>query len=225
MTMRRGFTLVEMIVVILIMMLVMATLLPALAMMQKKADLYAANNVINVVHNVQRSYAMQFGHTGAIYGYTIRADNSTAPGIQPFVIWDGEIKPMSGVDVGKQLFWNSNRFVDITDNLRAVRDDAPAGVSPSTSGAGGARLWDSSVNANRDLNIAFVPRAGFATTSYSGPGVNINPSNDDPTALGALGVLGTEREVSFRLRSNRTGFRDHFVVRISKTGIISFYAP
>lgn len=220
---RAAFTLVEMIVVILIMMMVMATLLPALAMMQKKSDLYSANNVINVVHNVQRSYAMQFGWTGAIYGYTIRADNSSAPGIQPFVIYGGKIEPMSGVDVGKQLFWNSNRYVDITDNLRAVRADAPAGVSPNTSGATGARLWDGS--ANKDLNIAFVPRAGFATTTYSGPNVPISPSNSDTNALGALGVLGTEAPVSFRLRSTKTGYRDHYVVKISKTGIISFYAP
>ena len=219
--MKRGFTLVEMIVVIMIMMMVMATLLPALAMMQKKADLYSANNVINVVHNVQRSYAMQFGYTGAIYGYTIRSDNTTAPGIRPWVITyppaAGSIANMSGVDIGKQLFWNSSGWVDITDNLRAVRPDAVAGDPRSTSST--IRLVDPATpTVIQDMNIGFIPRAGFSVVNYSAPG------GDPPVAASeyALTKIGS---TSFRLRSTKSGYRDNYIVEISQTGIISFYAP
>jgi len=209
--MRRAFTLVEMLVVIMIMMMVMATLLPALAMMQKKADLYSANNVINVVHNVQRSYAMQFGFGGAVYGYTIRADNASAPGIQPWVISGGVVTRMTGVDVGKQMFWNSGGWVDITDNLRAVRSNALPGLNPNDNNA---RLWDGSTN--KDLCIGFVPRAGFATVAYTIPGT------DPPLSMG---LLGSEAGANFRLRSSKQGYRDAFVMEIYKTGILSAYAP
>ncbi len=204
--MRSAFTLVEMIVVIMIMMMVMATLLPALAMMQKKSDLYSANNVIRVVHNVQRSYAMQFGFSGAIYGYTIFANNSAPPGIRPWVDVGGTVTAMTGVDIGKQMFWNSGGFVDITDNLRAVRADAPVGVAPTDPNA---QLTDVP-GTPKDLSVAFVPRAGFATTAYGTP---------------ATGALGSVSGAVFRLRTNRTGYRDAFVCEISKTGIVSFYAP
>ncbi len=159
--MRQGFTLVEMLVVIMIMMMVMAMLLPALAMMQKKADLYSTENVIRLVHNTQRSYAMQVGlASGTIYGYTIRADRK---GIQP---WDGTPSTsMTSADIGKQMFWNggSPDYITFTDNFQPVSSTGAPGP-PASAPLG-------------DYSIAFVPGAGFAcvgttaalTTPWTGP--------------------------------------------------------
>lgn len=212
--MSRGFTLLEMLVVIMIMMTVMAMLLPAMAGMQKKADLNNAGNVIQVVHNTQRCYSLQYGFTGAIYGYTIRSDNSASPGIRPWVITGTSVTTMSAVDVGKQLRWNSGGFIDFTDKLRAVRFDAAPGIDPKINSAF-VRMVDASNNI-KDLNVAFVPRAGFATISFSSPGC------DPPTNIG---ILGSEAAGSFRLRSVLSGYRDEYIVDILKTGVLSIHAP
>ncbi len=107
--MRRGFALIEMIVVIAIIISVMAMLLPGIATFQKKSDLYATVNVIQVVHDTQIRNARQFGSAGLVYGYTIKGDRT---GIVPWV--DGT--PLTEADIGRQMFWNG-AYIEFTDNI------------------------------------------------------------------------------------------------------------
>jgi len=113
--MRRGFSLVEILVVISIMIMVMATLLPAIALWQKKSDLYATPNVIRAVHEAQYRNARQFGSAGLVYGYTIRGDRK---GVQPWVLLPGAatVTGLRPEDIGRQMFW-VNGYIEFTDNL------------------------------------------------------------------------------------------------------------
>lgn len=110
---QRGFTLVEMIVVMAVMMTLMAMLLPAVALHQKKTDLYATANVIQAVHDIQMRCARQFGSAGLVYGYTVRGDRT---GIDPWVRGlDGVVAAVDKGDIGRQMFWKNATTIEFVD--------------------------------------------------------------------------------------------------------------
>lgn len=131
--MRRGFALVEIIVVISIIIIIMAMLLPGIALVQKKTDLYATTNVLQTVHDTQVRNARQFGSAGLVYGYSIRSDKK---GVRPWVITSagGATTDMDAADIGRQMFWNGN-YIEFTDN-----------VEPSSASG---------------LDVSLEPRTGF----------------------------------------------------------------
>ena len=218
-TAHAGFTLIELLIVLMIMAMTMATIMPAITLMQRKEDVYGTANIIRTVHSIQRSNAIQFGYAGAIYGYTILSTNDPnlnglRPGVQAWVIPKGGARTsMTRADFGRQLPWfipsNPATFpvIEFTGQQLPVRIGAAAGFSPlltSTNLSGG------------DLHVGFVPRAGFASVA----------SGAFPSPLPPLfATIGGEARTEFSLRSVRKGFRDERVMVIEKTGVLGSRAP
>lgn len=187
--MSRGFTLVEMLVIIAIMMTVMAMLLPGIATMQKRTDRYATANVIQLVHATQIRNARQFGSAGLVYGYTIIGTGTWGSqlGIQPWVILPGGSPAtptsLTAEDVGGQLLW-SGSYIEFTDNI-----------------------WPKSATA---FSVSFEPRTGLA---YTGPAPENLTKVTDPTEVPNGGVfdLCSRRSpypTKFEMRISPTGVMD-----------------
>jgi len=251
--MRRGFTLIEMLMVVLIMTMVMATLLPAMAVIQKKADFYSTANVIRTVHNTQRGYAMQFGYTGIVFGYTIYASGL---GIQPWFIapptptvspitvvgyvsgsyvlsgsintpTGSTVRSMHPSDIGKSQFWQpSLPTLDCKAYIQFTDNLVPV---INTAPTGVIPTGATAVFPN-NYSVVFSPRSGFAVSRTLLADWNrMPPATPGPSfsaaspTMYAWGALAPSA-LQFRLRSTRAGYRDAYQIDITKTGVININA-
>lgn len=209
----RAFTLIEMIVVLAIMMTIMAMLLPGIAVMQRKSDLYATSNVLRNVHTIQMRNARQFGSAGLVYGYSLSygttlGSTKSADQIKPWIVmivppattatveYQTAVSNELKADIGKQMFWNGTA-IDFVDLVR------PAGKF----------IIDSTTTSPpSNLHIAFSPRHGFVQAFTS-----LSPATllSDISAPGA-----THQDVQIMLWSTKTQ-RATMRAHITKTGIIN----
>lgn len=230
----RAFTLIEMIVVLAIMMTVMAMLLPGIAVMQRKSDLYATSNVLRNVHTIQMRNARQFGSAGLIYGYTlIYSDGSTIPNpggsqcaglIKPWIIGAPLVAPITHpnqyyqnaptndlkADIGKQMFWSSAdpQAIEFVDLIR------PAGKVVITTPPSTPSTTTLTVGTNRYLHIGFSPRHGFVMAdagTVSTPNFTLSTISS-PSA--------DHQDVKLELWSTK-GKRATLIAHITSTGIIN----
>lgn len=209
----RAFTLIEMIVVVGIIMVVMAMLLPGVALMQRKTDLYATANVLQNVHAVQFRNARQFGSAGLVYGYTLMYTSTigsaqSAGYIKPWIVgapslYHDPVDNNLKADIGQQMFWTQQgttwmiEFVDLFRPAGQVQID---GVSTSLS-------------STRYLHVAFSPRHGFVMATLNGtadPGTTLADISS-PTAV--------HNDVEVDIWSTK-GKTARLFAHIAKTGII-----
>jgi hypothetical protein len=209
----KAFTLIEMIVVLAVMMTVMGMLLPGIATVQRKSDLYATSNVLQTVHAVQFRNARQFGSAGLVYGYTL--DYSTVSGtmrsagtIKPWIIGAASMYQNAVLndlksDIGKQMFWASTgdaiEFVDL------VRPAGKVTIAGSD---------ETPTSAKHYVNVGFSPRHGFvmAECSASGTPSFSMSAISDPEAVHTDVLLEL-----WSTKSKRATQRAH----ITSTGIIN----
>ena len=199
--MRGGFSLIEMIVVIAIIISVMAMLLPGIATYQKKTDLFATTNVLQTVHDTQVRNARQFGSAGLVYGYTIYGRTNVRKGVRPWVILPGGGSTQSDVppsDIGRSLFWNAN-YIEFTDTIEP-KDTA-------------------------DKEVWIEPRTGFVHVGLA-PQAGVTPG--DPLVVITSPLqhpnpppLPTPPPLSYVLRSKRLPYPDAFVVDLHPTGTMN----
>ncbi|MBN8527126.1 MAG: prepilin-type N-terminal cleavage/methylation domain-containing protein [Planctomycetes bacterium] len=221
----RAFTLIEMIVVVGIIMVVMAMLLPGVALMQRKTDLYATANVLQNVHAVQFRNARQFGSAGLVYGYTLMYTSDTpAPGavraagyIKPWIVgapslYNDPVDNNLKADIGQQMFWTQLspsmvwviEFVDLFRPAGQVKID-PDPTLPTT--------YSLSSGSSKYLHIAFSPRHGFVMASLDG-------SPDPSTTLASISnPTATHQSVEIDIWSTK-GKTARLYAHIAKTGII-----
>lgn len=217
----RGFTLIEMIVVLAIMMSVMAMLLPGIATMQRKTDLYATSNVLRNVHAIQFRNARQFGSAGLVYGYTVMytsgsgviSTSQSAGLVKPWIIgapstYYNAVSNDLHADIGKQMFWNgvdpaAIEFVDLYRPAGKVVIRTGAVDNPTTL----------TVGTTRYLHVGFSPRHGFVMADCSAsasPSFTLDQISDPE---------GVHNQVNFDLWSMKSK-RAALQVHISNTGII-----
>jgi type II secretory pathway pseudopilin PulG len=209
---RSAFTLIEMIVILAIMMTVMAMLLPGIALMQRKSDIYSTSNVLQSVHAIQFRNARQFGSAGLVYGYTLNfstvlsGSTRSANFIQPWIIINGVVTynaPGNDLkaDIGKQMFWNGTS-IEFVDLLRPAGTVLIDGVDKTPTAAASY------------INIGFSPRHGFVMAgreSSGTPTFNLAMISD-PTEV--------HQDVEMQLWSTKSK-RPSLNVRITSTGIIN----
>lgn len=199
--MRRGFSLVEMIVVIAIVISLMAMLLPGIALYQKKSDLYATANVLQVVHDTQVRNARQFGSAGLVYGYTVYGRANVRKGVRPWVILSGGGSTKSDVppsDIGRSLFWNAN-YIEFTDLIEPKDTaDKEVWIEPRTG----------------FVHVGLAPQAGVTAGD---PLVVITSPLQHPNPP----PLPTPPPLSYVLRSKRPPHPDAFVVDLHPTGTMN----
>jgi len=209
---RSAFTLIEMIVVLAVMMTVMAMLLPGIALMQRKSDIYSTSNVLQAVHAIQFRNARQFGSAGLVYGYTLNysavlvGSSRSAGLIQPWIMINGVVSYHSvpgndlKADIGKQMFWNGTS-IEFVDLLR------PAGMVLIN---GADRTPTSGASY---VNIGFSPRHGFVMAERSStatPGFDLAAISNPAEA---------HQGVDLQLWSTKSK-RPSLKARITSTGII-----
>jgi prepilin-type N-terminal cleavage/methylation domain-containing protein len=189
--MRHGFTLVEMLVVLLVMILALGALMPGTSMLQKQSDLYSTANVLSVVHGAQQRCARQFGSAGMIYGYTIifSSDTFDASGalqyktstnVVPWIVvgdtsasYKTNASPGYDLqsDIGKQQIWDTGssppNTIIFPEKSRRPARSVTIGTSDSGSlptGGGAARRY---------LHVALMPRTGLMYAKLTD---NVNPT-------------------------------------------------
>lgn len=218
----RAFTLIEMIVVVGIIMVVMAMLLPGVALMQRKTDLYATANVLQNVHAVQFRNARQFGSAGLVYGYTLMYTSDTpTPGavraaglIKPWIVgapslYHDPVDNNLKADIGQQMFWTqlppaqgSTWVIELVDLFRPagqVKIDGSATSLPASS--------------TRYLHVAFSPRHGFVMADLS---LSADPST---TLADISSPTAAHNAVEIDIWSTK-GKTARLFAHIAKTGII-----
>jgi type II secretory pathway pseudopilin PulG len=214
---RSAFTLIEMIVVLAVMMTVMAMLLPGIALMQRKSDIYSTSNVLQAVHAIQFRNARQFGSAGLVYGYTLmytsdiaNPNGSRCAGlIKPWIIGAADIYQNTAVndlkrDIGRQMFWSGSdpRAIEFVDLLRPAGNVDIDGSSNSLP-----------TGSSKYLHIGFSPRHGFVMATF---GISVTPAF---TVAGISDPGAVHQDVEIELRSIKSK-RPSLKAHITSTGII-----
>lgn len=215
---RSAFTLIEMIVILAVMMTVMAMLMPGIALMQRKSDLYATSNVLQSVHGIQFRNARQFGSAGLVYGYTLMFTSDIPnPGgtrcagyIKPWIVGAPSLyhEPVNNnlkADIGQQMFWTVVSTVPVIEFVDLFR---PAGLVRID-----ATDHAMSFGSTRYLHVGFSPRHGFVMADCNAtpdPGITLaGISNPAATHNAVLINLWSTKSKTTKLRAY-----------IAKTGII-----
>ncbi len=177
-----GFTLIEMIVVISIIVSLMAIGIPALINSQNQADDFATQNVIESVHNTCQRNARQLGSAGVVYGFTL-AYTSSIPGassadsITPWVTdgantsYNGSSKVLQS-DFGKIPLWSGNDM-KFWDRYRPAGTFLIDGTSQDT-------------GTYKYLYVGYEARTGFphalASTAFTDPKTALGPATISTTS-------------------------------------------
>jgi prepilin-type N-terminal cleavage/methylation domain-containing protein len=178
-TRTHGFTLMEMVVVMAIIIILMGMGIPGLVNAQRRADRYSTINILGTVHDACVSNARQFGSSGVVYGFTLAytssviAGQSSAIAATPWAIMPNgttlinNSSATAGVTVansfqamiGKEMVWNGANidFVDVFVPSTKITVD---GVS-------------STITSN-SISIAYEPRSGFPHYQASAPTAALN---------------------------------------------------
>lgn len=199
-----GFTLIEMIVVISIIVSLMAIGIPALINSQNQADDFATPNVIESVHNTCQRYARQLGSAGAVYGFTLTYSSNitgkpSADAITPWVTDLSGTHYQTGgnalnlmTDFGKSPLWSGNdmKFWDRYRPCNKVVINGGAPVASLTA-----------------IHVAYEPRTGFPHVS----------SGSMPTLASITTVTTPPDSVQIQLWNTRGGAQSSVVIH--KTGV------
>lgn len=198
---RAGFTLVEMIVVITVIMLVFGSMMSGLTLLQKQSDTYSTPAIIQAVHESCFRNARQYGSAGLVYGFTLDYGSTdhghpTANAIIPWVVVGSTVTYHTSsndllTDIGRQSLWDtvsSPARITFDDNLRPSTEFS---LSQWSSLSQYAALYDSStLLAKANGTSGIDPGGRYVHCGYSprtGIMVAVDSDNSDPTVLPTTG--------------------------------------
>jgi prepilin-type N-terminal cleavage/methylation domain-containing protein len=207
-----AFTLIEMMVVMSIIIVIMATGVPAMISAQRQSDVFFTPNIIASVHAASQRNAKQFGSAALVYGFTLSYTTSingqpAADAITPWMVdAGGVVRRNSDINlkstIGLSEIWHGNSL-QFRDLYRPCGQVAINGSNLS-------------ISSNRHLHVAYAPITGFPHTALT-PSDDFTPSPSDALASEISKPDRLPQQIKIVI-ANESGTPRNTIV-IQKTGV------